>query len=83
MLNFTGGEARLPRCDATETLPNVKQPAAAFAAKWLILVSLGVWQTQSTAGVYVEAFAIVYTLGRSRGVTAIAKITGGLVLLRM
>jgi len=45
--------------------------------------SLGVWQAQSRAGVYAEASAIVYTLGQSRGVTAIAKIAGGLVLLRM
>ena len=49
----------------------------------LILFSLGVWQAQSRAGVYAEASAIVYTLGQSRGVTAIAKIAGGLVLLRM
>ena len=49
----------------------------------LISVSLGVWQPQSRAGVYAEASAIVYTLGQSRGVTAIAKIAGGLVLLRM
>ena len=49
----------------------------------LILFSLGVWQAQSTAGVYAEASAIVYTLGQSRGVTVIAKIAGGLVLLRM
>ena len=47
------------------------------------LGSLGVWQAQSRAGVYAEASAIVYTLGQSRGVTAIAKIAGGLVLLRM
>jgi len=46
-------------------------------------LSLGVWQAQSRAGVYAEASAIVYTLGQSRGVTAIAKIAGGLVLLRM
>ena len=46
------------------------------------LESLGVWQAQSRAGVYAEASAIVYTLGQSRGVTAIAKIAGGLVLLR-
>ena len=45
--------------------------------------SLGVWQAQSRAGVYAEASAIVYTLGQNRGVTAIAKIAGGLVLLRM
>ena len=45
--------------------------------------ALGVWQAQSRAGVYAEASAIVYTLGQSRGVTAIAKIAGGLVLLRM
>jgi len=45
--------------------------------------SLGVWQAHSRAGVYAEAPAIVYTLGQSRGVTAIAKIAGGLVLLRM
>jgi hypothetical protein len=44
---------------------------------------LGVWRAQSRAGVYAEASAIVYTLGQSRGVTAIAKIAGGLVLLRM
>jgi len=47
------------------------------------LNTLGVWQAQSRAGVYAEASAIVYTLGQSRGVTAIAKIAGGLVLLRM
>jgi len=52
---------------------------AAFAE----LGSLGVWQAQSRAGVYAEASAIVYTLGQSRGVTAIAKIAGGLALLRM
>ena len=54
-------------------------------SRWpsLILFSLGVWQAQSRAGVYAEASAIVYTLGQSRGVTAIAKIAGGLVLLRM
>jgi hypothetical protein len=46
-------------------------------------VSLGVWQAQWRAGVYVEASAIVYTLGQSKGVTAIAKIAGGLALLRM
>ena len=45
--------------------------------------SSGVWQAQSRAGVYAEASAIVYTLGQSRGVTAIAKIADGLVLLRM
>jgi hypothetical protein len=45
--------------------------------------SLGVWQAQSRAGVYAEASAIVYALRQSRGVTAIAKIAGGLVLLRM
>jgi hypothetical protein len=50
---------------------------------WLISFSLGVWQAQSRAGVYAEASAIVYTLGQSRGVTAIAKIADGLVLLRM
>jgi len=33
--------------------------------------------------VYAEASATVYTTGQSRGVTAIAKIAGGLVLLRM
>ena len=43
----------------------------------------GVWQAQSRAGVYVEVSAIVYTVDQSRGVTAIAKIAGGLVLLRM
>jgi len=47
------------------------------------LGSLGIWQAQSRAGVYAEASAIVYTLGQNRGVTAIAKIAGGLVLLRM
>ena len=52
-------------------------------AGWLISFSLGVWQAQSKAGVYAEASAIVYTLGQSKGVTAIAKIAGGLVLLRM
>jgi len=50
---------------------------------WLISFSLGVWQAQSRAGVYAETSAIVYTLGQSKGVTAIAKIAGGLVLLRM
>jgi hypothetical protein len=35
------------------------------------------------AGVYAEGSAIVYTLGQSRGVTATAKIAGGLVLLRI
>jgi hypothetical protein len=49
----------------------------------LSLFSLGVWQAQSRAGVYAEASAIVYTLGQSRGVIAIAKIAGGLVRLRM
>ncbi len=44
---------------------------------------VGAWQAQSKAGVYAEASAIVYTLGQSRGVTAIAKIAGGLVLLPM
>ena len=44
---------------------------------------LGEWQAQSRAGVYAEASAIVCTMGQSRGVTAIAKIAGGLVLLRM
>ena len=47
------------------------------------MFSLGVWKAQSTAGVYAEAFAIVYTLGQGRGLTAIAKIAVGLVLLRM
>src|SRR6266446_10026387 len=47
---------------------------------WLISFSLGVWQAQSRAGVYAEASAIVYTLDQSMGVTAIAKIAGGLVL---
>ncbi len=42
-----------------------------------------VWKAQSMAGVYAEASAIVFTLGQSRGLTAIAKIAGGLVLLRM
>ena len=50
---------------------------------WLISFSLGVWQGQSRAGVYAAASAIVYMIGQSRGVTAIAKIAGGLVLLRM
>jgi hypothetical protein len=50
--------------------------------RWLSFVSLGVWQAQSRAGVYAEASAIVYTVGQGRGVTAIAKIAGGLVLLR-
>ena len=50
---------------------------------WLISISLGVWRAQSRAGVYAEMSAIVYMLGQSRGVTAIAKIAGGLVLLRM
>jgi hypothetical protein len=58
------------------------QPAGLSAA-WLILFSLDVWQAQSRAGVYAEASAIVYTLGQSGGVTAIAKIAGGLLLLRM
>jgi len=34
-------------------------------------------------GAYAEAFAIVYTPGPSEEVTAIAKIAGGLALLRM
>ena len=72
----------MPGCYADETLHNVAQPAA-LATRWLILVSLGVWQTESRAGVYAEAFAIVYTSGQSGGVTAIAKIAGELVLLRM
>jgi len=48
-----------------------------------IRVSLGVWQAQWRAGVYAEASAMVYTSGQGRGVTAIATIAGGLVLLRM
>ena len=65
--------------------PIAKQPQRVCRATlpWLIFFSLGVWQAQSRAGVYAEASAIVYTLGQSRGVTAIAKIAGGLVLLRM
>jgi len=35
------------------------------------------------AGVYAEASAIVFTLGQSAGLTAIAKIAVGLVLLRI
>ena len=54
-------------------------PRGRVAELW----SLGVWQAQSRAGVYAEASAIVYTLGQNRGVTAIAKIADGLVLLRM
>jgi hypothetical protein len=42
-----------------------------------------VCHAQSRAGVYAEASAIVYTVGQSREVTAIAKIAGGLVVLRM
>jgi hypothetical protein len=45
--------------------------------------SLDVWLAPSRAGVYAGASAIVYMLGQSRGATAIAKIAGGLVLLRM
>ena len=65
--------------------PIAKQPQRVCRATlpWLIFFSLGVWQAQSRAGVYAEASAIVYTLGQSTGATAIAKIAGGLVLLRM
>lgn len=35
------------------------------------------------AGVYAEASVIVYTIDQRRGVTAIAKIADGLMLLRM
>jgi len=56
---------------------------AFVSSGWVAYLFLGVWQVQSRAGVYAEASAIVYTLGQSRGVTAIAKIAGGLVLLRM
>jgi hypothetical protein len=64
-----------------ETVLDVCHPR--HRQRWLSSVSLDVWQAQSRAGVYAEASAIVYTLGQSRGVTAIAKIAGGLVLLRM
>lgn len=49
----------------------------------LSLSPLDAWQAQSRAGVYAEASAIVYTAGQSGEVTAIAKIAGGPVLLRM
>jgi hypothetical protein len=75
-------------CDSQDDEANdpiAKQPQRVCRATlpWLIFFSLGVWQAQPRAGVYAEASAIVYTLGQSRGVTAIAKIAGGLVLLRM
>ncbi len=47
------------------------------------MVSLGIWQAQSRAAVYAEASDIVYALGQSREVTAIAKIAGEPVLLLM
>ncbi len=57
--------------------------ALVFAAIHFLTGALFLRRTHSRAGVYAEASAIVYTLGQSRGVTAIAKIAGGLVLLRM
>ena len=62
--------------------PSIRSDARS-RSRQLIFFSLGVWQAQSRAAVYAEASAIVYMLGQSRGVTAIAKIAGGLVLLRM
>ena len=69
--------------EANDPIAQQPQRVCRATLPWLIFFSLGVWQAQSRAGVYAEASAIVYTLGQSREVTAIAKIAGGLVLLRM
>lgn len=47
----------------------------------VVLLSLGKWQLRLKADVYAEMSAIVSTFGPRRGVTAIAKIAGGLVPL--